>query len=267
MKESFYFGENGQELLGTYHAPPLITDRRYGILLCNPIGQEHIRSYRLYLRLAEQLAGEGFHVMRLDYFGTGDSAGDSNTGDPARWVDDIALAVEELHDAGDIDRVSLLGLRFGATLAALAGAARVNLDSLVLWEPVITGSRYLAELQDMQHSWLKRQLCYPAIQPTADERLREVLGFPVSEGLFKALTALDLLSLDTPPAPSVMLLVNEANAPTHSLEQHLNRLGATTSYQHVPEQQVWYKDGRLDSALVPTKSILAILNWYQENCP
>ena len=46
--------------------------------------------------------------------------------------------------------VALVGLRFGATLAAVAAAQRRDVQSLVLWAPCASGRAYLRELRAFQ---------------------------------------------------------------------------------------------------------------------
>src|SRR5947207_597585 len=113
------FGDLASPLFGWYH-PPAGQRRTGGIVICNPLGDDLCRAHRPLRHLAERLAAGGFPVLRFDYRGTGDSAGDER--EPARvagWLGDIARAVEELRARAGVSRVSLVGLRAGATLAAV----------------------------------------------------------------------------------------------------------------------------------------------------
>jgi pimeloyl-ACP methyl ester carboxylesterase len=42
--------------------------------------------------------------------------------------------------------IGLLGLRFGATLAALAAERSPKVGKLVLWEPIVDGAKYMQEM-------------------------------------------------------------------------------------------------------------------------
>src|SRR6185503_11019550 len=57
--------------------------------------------------------------------GTGDSAGESGGGRVSTWVEDVALAAQELKDSAEVERVSVVGMRLGAALAARAVAGGV----------------------------------------------------------------------------------------------------------------------------------------------
>ena len=65
----------GNELFGLYHAST--TPSTVAILLCPPMGQDMIRSHRVYWQLREALAMKGIASLRFDYYGSGDSAGAS----------------------------------------------------------------------------------------------------------------------------------------------------------------------------------------------
>ncbi len=115
------------------------------ILLCPPLGMEHIVSYRLLRRLASQLATDGMAVLRFDYPGTGDSTdGPRDEGTVATWQASVHAAVDWLA-ARRAPRLALVGMRVGAVMAALEAVERTDVDALVLWDPCTTGRQYVRE--------------------------------------------------------------------------------------------------------------------------
>ena len=83
-------------LFGWHHAPPPHARRSAGIVLCPALGYEYMSAYRTWRILAERLAALGFDTLRLDYDGTGNSAGDVT--DPNRvdaWLRSIACVTAE----------------------------------------------------------------------------------------------------------------------------------------------------------------------------
>jgi len=62
-------------LQGIYHLPEKKNEKKIGILLCNAGLTYNIGVGRLYVRLARALTKSGFHVLRFDPSGTGDSDG------------------------------------------------------------------------------------------------------------------------------------------------------------------------------------------------
>jgi pimeloyl-ACP methyl ester carboxylesterase len=92
------------------------------------------------------LAAEGFAVLRFDHFGTGDSGGSLEDEDFLKlWTDQIAEGVVFLRALG-CPVVSAVGMRFGATiLGAAASRYPLELESMVLWDPCVSGRVYLRE--------------------------------------------------------------------------------------------------------------------------
>src|SRR6185503_18450344 len=124
LMQPFYFGTSEQQLFGVYHAAESGSSKRAGVVLCQPVGHEYLRAHRAFRNLAMALAGQGFHVLRFDYFATGDSAGDGEQLSVRQCLSDLATAIDELKDIAGVTKVSLVGLRLGATFAALAASGR-----------------------------------------------------------------------------------------------------------------------------------------------
>ena len=112
-----HFGPPSRPLLGIYHEPAQ-TPRRTAVLLCYPVGHEYETAHSAFCALANSLAREGFGVLRFDYGGTGDSSGDQMDVTLEQWDADMELAAAELKDMSGAAQISLVGLRFGAVLAA-----------------------------------------------------------------------------------------------------------------------------------------------------
>ena len=90
-----------------------------GCVILPPVGYEYWSTHRTLRSLAERLATAGHAVLRIDYDGTGDSAGDQWDDDRLRaWRSGLAHAAAELRLLGATD-LTIIGLRFGATLALL----------------------------------------------------------------------------------------------------------------------------------------------------
>src|SRR5664279_138078 len=153
-----YFGRSERLLFGTYHDPVVRVPRATAVLLCNPFGQESILVHRIYATLAAKLSKAGHHVLRFDYFGTGDSAGEVAEGTQEGWIEDIMEAHEELQASSGLSRVVWTGLQYVATLAALATQfVKRPIAGLILWDPVVEGSAYLAELTERHAAFMRKE--------------------------------------------------------------------------------------------------------------
>lgn len=180
------FGPPGRQLFGIYH-PPTGPDRRTGVVLCYPCVQEYEHVHWPFRKLAAQLARAGFHVMRFDYWGTGDSSGELEDATPAAWRADITSAVQELKELSGVRTVSLVGLRLGASLALQAANELTDVSGVLLWNPVVKGVIHLRELEQLEEkrrSWSR--------QPTPREP-NVLLGYPLAPEARRQVEALDLL--------------------------------------------------------------------------
>ena len=77
-----YIGAGDAPRLAWYHAPEVRSGQ--GVVICPPLGHEYISAYRSLRELADRLAAAGVAVLRFDYHGTGDSAGEDD--DPDRMT-------------------------------------------------------------------------------------------------------------------------------------------------------------------------------------
>jgi pimeloyl-ACP methyl ester carboxylesterase len=264
--EPFYFGSSNRRLFGIYH-PPTAVDRGAGVVLCYPMGQEYLRVHRAFLRLATRLAEAGFHAFRFDYCGCGDSSHDSEYGEVERWQEDIGTALEELREGSGAGHFTLLGVRLGGTLAAVAAAGLDDVDALVLWDPVVDGGGYLADLRREHQKFYRGS--FAKAQPSADE---EVLGFPLSVTLAEGLGKLNLLALESQPARRALLLSTQDEEALFPLAEHFADRGVATDQRYIATPPVWVKtkdeQGKVDSSTVAPRDVLsACIEWMSESLP
>lgn len=257
--EPFFFGPAGRQLYGCYHEPHGWPAREQAVLICYPYGQEYLRSHRACHHLAAQAARAGFPVMRFDYSGTGDSADAGPELDLAQWQADLRLAATELRKRSGVEQVVLAGLRLGASLALAAAPRTQGLAGLVLWEPVVDGRGYLAELQARHDETIRRFFVLPkdyrpGAQPT------ELLGFALGDAMRAAVVGLDLLETPVPRKP-VLLVESHAAPELAALAGRLAQGGQLTHAQ-VPSFTVWVED--VDKGLVPQQVIEAIVAWLEK---
>jgi uncharacterized protein len=233
-----FFGTQERRLLGVYEAAGRAKANR-AVVLCHPWGAEYIHAYRAMRQLAKMLAANGIDSLRFDYFGTGDSVGSTTAGDLSGWETDIQSAIEELKDTTGTTRISLVGLRLGATLAANVGVrAGSVVNSLVLWDPVVSGVEYLAELYHAaRRGWLLRKS--PAARPANEGGGHEIMGFPLTESVAAAVKRLDLAAL-APALPNRTLMVVSQRLNSHaSLQRALDRRQTPLALENIDSPPGW----------------------------
>lgn len=242
-QHSFYFGESGNALFGIYYPPAsILPQHNHSIILCPPFGQEYLRSHLAFRQLALLLAREGFHVMRFDYYGTGDSDGGLESANIERWIDDVSTASNELLNISGCKRQSLIGLRFGSTLAFLhAQQSTTQWQSLTLWEPVLSGVRYLAEFGD-----------------TPENPITNIMGFPVDSKLHSEISALQLTPTNIDNIGTINCVTSSTN---QDQEKFLQELGchASVTQSVIPIAGYWAKADVNLSAMLPREMIMSIV--------
>ena len=174
---------------------------------------------------------------------------------------DVGAAVEELQASLRLPAVCLIGLRLGASLAALAACGRSDVEALVLWEPVTDGREYVEELLGAHRNWLDRRA--EALGRRAQREVRgEVLGFPFTDALRGSIESIDLLGLRRVPAPDILVIERAETPGAARLRDHLASLGAHIDHRTVPEPEVWRSRPR-DQAVVPVRTLESIVGWVR----
>jgi uncharacterized protein len=248
MQEAFYFGGAARSLFGVLHEPVGAGDAGV-VVVCAPLWREGIRAHHVLRQLGVRLAKLGHAVFRFDYSGAGDSAGDSVDGDVHVWLEDVATAIDEVRRRRSVARVTLLGLRFGATLAALAAARRDDVERLVLWEPVVSGANYLIAGCSDQRAWAKKYSTWRRLSggelPDGGD---EILGFRVTPAMRLSIAAVDLSDLPR-TARSVLIVDRAAPEGDGGLAFTLASRGAHVDHHVKAELEVWKQH---DSDGLPT---------------
>src|SRR6201996_7552654 len=119
-----FFGSTGRQLFGIYEPAAAGTSGKRAAVICYPWGPEYINSHRSLRQLTLKLSAIGYHTLRFDYYGTGDSGGDASDADLVGWEADLKSAIDEISEMTGVTRVTLIGLRLGGSIAAnVAGGA------------------------------------------------------------------------------------------------------------------------------------------------
>lgn len=162
MIECFLF--NQDQNVGIYQPASDHSSNKL-LVICPPLFDDYLRCYKALSDLSAGAADKGVHVLRFDYYGTGDSAGELDQASIERWLNDIASAIEEGVQITGATEVYILGVRFSATLAAQVADHRIN--KYIFWDPFDSGKSYLKWI-DRVNSQLKvdhRRVAYEAGEP------------------------------------------------------------------------------------------------------
>ena len=234
-----FFGAD-QGLFGIYHPP--VAPATQAVLLCPPLGQDHIRSHRLYRQLANALAAAGMPALRFDFHGSGDSAGDSTDIRWDRCLADTTAAAAELRQLSGCDRIALFGARLGGSVA-LAAATNVKPDRVVAWDPVLNGADYVARLDALQDSLRIDTRRFDQAR-TAEAAAGQWQGFTIDARLRQQLAELQL----EPPSTQVRLIESALPVTTSADRQRFIANGATVTT--LSSSTPWEELDRLEIAII-----------------
>lgn len=145
IERPFFFGGGPASLFGVFHEAGASTVRE-PFVFCHPFAEEKLWTHRTFVLFARRLASLGHPVLRFDFMGNGDSLGSFSESSVQSMLADVRTAIGECGRLTGQPQVTLLGLRFGASIASLAAEQLPEVSRLVLWAPIVDGGRYMQDL-------------------------------------------------------------------------------------------------------------------------
>ncbi|MFH6783862.1 MULTISPECIES: alpha/beta fold hydrolase [Methylobacterium] len=174
--------------------------RRRGVLLCGTFGFEQWCAYRSWRELAGMISAAGCATLRFDYPGQGDSRDPAAGSEIPAALDAIRAGIAFLRERAGAEEIVVVGLRLGATLAALSGE---EIDRLVMLAPFPNGKAYRREMA-MQSRLID---VMPDRTPMPQEPDSLMVGsFLLEAQALADLARLDLAAAQRAPAPRILLL-------------------------------------------------------------
>ena len=252
------FGNSSRPLFGVLH-PAVGKPSDVGVLLLQPGVHEYERAHWAFRSLASSLAARGHHVLRFDYRGTGDSAGEPEEATVEACVEDARTAWQELREVPGVRRASIVGMRLGAAIATMAcspavdrAAAAVSADDVVLWEPVVRGMKYLAELEALDAS-MRLRLLHPARRPVG-----ELAGFSFPPQVRASVARVDVATHGKLDARRVLVFVSTADDEILRLKEALERAGSNVQIEASTSESALVRASVRQSAVVPGSDVSQI---------
>jgi len=275
--QSFFFqhqkqsaSEEEKQLFGMYYPPVNQGKKNIGVLLLYPIQQEYMRCHWGFKHMAKLLSKQGFPVFKFDYYGTGDSYGESQDFSLEQCLKDIKLAEQEFKLRSGIHSVAIVGLRLGATLAAMY-ANQNSTKQLILWDPVVQGDSHLKELSSLQQQLLKRikenAYFFSGIKTKQPQPPNELLGYSISESLYHHIQALDLSQIFNSyddqhiKQQRTILVTSKVTREIQGLKDQLLSQCSNFSYKIVKDNVNWIDLDQYLNSIIPHQSMNQIISF------
>lgn len=148
---------DGLKLFGILHQPSIDRFKGKAIIILSPGIKSRVAPHRLYVKMARKFVAMGFHVLRFDFSGLGDSEGiveHENVADfygsiqIGKYIADTKAAMDFLSSTYNVKKFILAGLCGGAITGLLTGAQDSRVDSLIgLAIPVILDGAHVDQEQ------------------------------------------------------------------------------------------------------------------------
>lgn len=267
----FFSGSKGRRILGIlYHPDPLHT-RKTGIVYCHPFAEEQNMAHPVAVKACRAFSRAGYPVLRFDMSGCGDSEGSLDEMDISSWLEDIHSAVEGIKRESGVQEAGLFGLRLGAGLALLHAARNdAAIPFLILWEPVLDFSLYISQfLRRAVASRIVANSANGTNVQTLEQQLIEqgrvdVIGYPVSKGLFDSFCAISKDPMNYKPrCHSLVLSISQMDKPSAKIieYQELHKSAQTEAvFDHIKAEPFWDRYWRSECPEVIQRTVQWLLD-------
>lgn len=175
------------------------------IVMCCPFFEERKSACRAFAETADALCRAGISVLRFDYRGCGDSAGEFPAFGLPDWEQDARAALALVRELTAPRYVGILGLRAGSIPAFQAAASDPDVKRVVLWEPVVNGREHVR--RELRKKLTREMVTFGRSRATRAGLLDTLEagqsidfdGYTFSARLYRQLSRTDLTALSLPP--------------------------------------------------------------------
>ncbi len=172
ITEDFFFFRTGDRpLFGALYTPADGRCKR-ALVISDSLFEEKLWSERVHANLGRYLAERGIAVLSFDYYGYGNSPGESSEVDLTTLEKDLDSACDVMSNMG-AGSMAILGVRWGAAVACRVANKRGDIDRLFLVEPVENWKTTL--LQALRANLAGQYAIFKKTVITRDEIIRELI--------------------------------------------------------------------------------------------
>lgn len=220
-----------------------------------PGGQEYMRIHRAYTWLAQRLADKGFHVLRFDYRGQGNSTGTFAEATIAQWREDGVHAIAELQAISGCEQIALVGTRLGASIAASL-CQQDQVRRLVLWEPRTLGRLFV---QEMQTEIATNQ--WPEANFKASDGTTHINGFGFSGAMIDQMGGIDITPEQLFALEAVLTITSVAGMEFSQLLEPLRSAGVHCNEHFAPGPTDWNRVDGIGGIFLPQRILHDVCDW------
>jgi uncharacterized protein len=219
-----------------------------GWIICHSFAMEQVWLQPLEVALARRLAAAGFHVLRFQCQGYGDSEGPTSEIGLEAHVRDSLDAIPVLIAETGVSTVGLIGARVGGSVAALA-ADRSAATSIVLLDPIVEGRRYVDGLT--RAAMVTELSSSSQVESEADDvdhrftqtGILDVQGFPITRAVIDEFSAFNLPQAMTRFRGEALIIqvsrTTRLRPVLETLRVRIEALGGRATVQVLQDNEAW----------------------------
>jgi len=249
MRPLFISGQAGQ--LFSIFFPAIDNVNTQAIIHIPAFAEEMNKARQMVALQSRELSKQGYAVLILDLFGTGESSGCFGDATWLTWMRDIDAAITWLTQQG-AQSISLWGLRTGALLALhYASQTQNKIDRMLFWQPIVNGEIFITQFlrlrvaAAMMDSNAPQEKTSELKQQLLAGQAIEVAGYILNPDLVKPLMALRAEHLDCKLVQEVAIfevvsdIANPGAMANTQLLAHLHDSNIETSLTKVIGEPFW----------------------------
>lgn len=243
---SFFIGPPDKQIFAVLSEPRQQSENNTLVVLCYPFGQEYMRAHRAYRQLANLLARSGFTTLRFDYPACGDSYGDVPLESVSELMADLQRVVDTVQGRTQATRVYVVGLRFGALIAAKIAEQMPAVNGLFLWDSYASGADFIADCTKQAASQV------PSSHEPGPGETWSVHGFPLAAHFRDSIAKFDIRNCSFSSAMKLHHIISHENVASRALHQHF---GVRLNQKLILSNGDWNYVDMEGSILMPTALI------------
>lgn len=144
-----------------------------GVIICTPIWGERIRTHRIFTSLGQEIQKRNTYVITCDYFGDGNSEGESFQLSFENMLEDLESLHKHLFNKYKIQNYYFIGYRLGASVL-IPLLDKLEVKKTILIDPILNPITYL---EDSLRANLTAQMTrYKKIVKNREALIEEIKG-------------------------------------------------------------------------------------------
>ena len=173
------------------------------VIICKPIWGERIRTHMVFANLARILAQRGFSVITCDYYGDGNSGGDTCEMTFPKMVESIEKIYGYACEKKFPKKFALIGLRIGANVAMHIETRIKNNEKMLIFEPIKDPIDYFREA--LRANLANQMMVHKKILKTREDLIDDLMnnrfvnidGFVIGGEFWNSFAEISPFTIDT----------------------------------------------------------------------